>query len=64
MKNNQEKAAMTAAEKLGEALVLKPEWEVKPRLRLAFQLHLMSRQKNCSWKLMVMFTKLSNAKIS
>ena len=30
MKNNQEKAAMTAAEKLGEALVLKPEWEVKP----------------------------------
>ena len=31
MKNNQEKAAMTAAEKLGEALVLKPEWEVKPK---------------------------------
>ena len=28
MKNNQEKAVMTAAEKLGEALVLKPEWEV------------------------------------
>ena len=31
MKSNQEKAAMTAAEKLGEALVLKPEWEVKPK---------------------------------
>ena len=31
MKNNQEKAAMTAAEKLGEALVLKPEWEVNPK---------------------------------
>ena len=31
MKNNQEKAAMTVAEKLGEALVLKPEWEVKPK---------------------------------
>ena len=31
MKNDQEKAAMTAAEKLGEALVLKPEWEVKPK---------------------------------
>jgi hypothetical protein len=31
MKNNQEKAVMTAAEKLGEALVLKPEWEVKPK---------------------------------
>ena len=31
MKNNQEKAAMTAAEKLGEALVLKPDWEVKPK---------------------------------
>ena len=31
MKNNQEKAAMTAAEKLGEALVLKPEREVKPK---------------------------------
>ena len=31
MKNNPEKAAMTAAEKLGEALVLKPEWEVKPK---------------------------------
>ena len=31
MKNNPEKAVMTAAEKLGEALVLKPEWEVKPK---------------------------------
>ena len=31
MKNNTEKAVMTAAEKLGEALVLKPEWEVKPK---------------------------------
>jgi hypothetical protein len=31
MKNNQEKAVMTAAEKLGEALVLKPDWEVKPK---------------------------------
>ena len=31
MKNNEEKAAMTAAEKLGEALVLKPECEVKPK---------------------------------
>tara|TARA_R100001463_G_scaffold1387_2_gene6073 strand:- start:370 stop:696 length:327 start_codon:yes stop_codon:yes gene_type:complete len=31
MKNNQEKAAMTAAEKLGEALVLNPDWEVKPK---------------------------------
>ena len=33
MKNNKEKAVMTAAEKLGEALVLKPEWEVKPKER-------------------------------
>ena len=32
MKNNQEKAVMTAAEKLGEALVLNPDWEVKPCL--------------------------------
>ena len=31
MKNNQEKAVMSAAEKLGEALVLKPDWEVKPK---------------------------------
>ena len=31
MKNNQEKAVMTAAEKLGEALVLNPDWEVKPK---------------------------------
>ena len=31
MKNKEEKAAMTAAEKLGEALVLHPEWEVKPK---------------------------------
>jgi hypothetical protein len=31
MKNKEEKAAMTAAEKLGEALVLRPEWEVKPK---------------------------------
>ena len=31
MKTEEEKAAMTAAEKLGEALVLKPEWEVKPK---------------------------------
>jgi hypothetical protein len=31
MKTDEEKAAMTAAEKLGEALVLKPEWEVKPK---------------------------------
>jgi len=28
MKNKEEKAAMTAAEKLGEALVLRPDWEV------------------------------------
>ena len=32
MKTEEEKAAMTAAEKLGEALVLKPEWEVKPKI--------------------------------
>ena len=31
MKNIKEIAVMTAAEKLGEALVLKPEWEVKPK---------------------------------
>jgi len=31
MKNTQEKAVMTAAERLGEALVLKPDWEVKPK---------------------------------
>jgi len=31
MKNVNEKAEMTAAEKLGEALVLKPNWEVKPK---------------------------------
>jgi|TARA_E500000305_G_scaffold18385_2_gene13569 hypothetical protein len=31
MKNVNEKAVMTAAEKLGEALVLKPDWEVKPK---------------------------------
>ena len=31
MKTEEEKAAMKAAEKLGEALVLKPEWEIKPK---------------------------------
>ena len=32
MKTEEEKAAMSAAEKLGEALVLKPDWEVKPKI--------------------------------
>jgi len=31
MKNIKEIAVMTAAEKLGEALVLNPDWEVKPK---------------------------------
>jgi len=32
MKTDKEKAeTLSAAEKLGEALVLKPEWEVKPK---------------------------------
>ena len=47
MKTDEEKAAMTAAEKLGEALVLKPEWEVKPKsVVMSSQLSLMSQLKN------------------
>ena len=48
MKNTQEKAVMTAAERLGEALVLKPEWEVKPK-RVAMT-HVFSVEFNESTK--------------
>ena len=32
MKSEKSKAELSAAEKLGEALVLHPEWEVKPKV--------------------------------
>ena len=32
MNNDKSKAELSAAEKLGEALVLHPEWEVKPKV--------------------------------